>query len=59
VKRTLHALGTVLQLSGLGAALLPALALFNPAADLRSMLYLAGFGSGLFFLGWLLTKASD
>jgi hypothetical protein len=57
-KSILYSLGVVMQLSGLAATLYPCLALFNPAADLRTMLYLAAFGGGLFCLGWLCVRAA-
>ena len=59
MKSVLYSFGIILQASGLAASLYPALALFNPATDLRQMLYLAGFGGGMFFIGWLMSKAAQ
>ena len=58
MKAFLYALGVVLQLSGLAATLYPCLALFNPAADLRLMLWLAAFGGLVFLVGWACVRAS-
>ena len=58
MKSVLYSLGVILQLSGLAATLVPCIALFDPSADLRTMLWMAAFGGGVFFLGWALHKAS-
>ena len=59
MKSVLYTLGVVLQLSGLAAALVPCIALFDPSADLRTMLGMAAFGGCLFFVGWALHRASE